>query len=337
MAVVHGIDVSAYQNVAYATVAKHVDFLIVKCTEGTHTTSSAWTKHWAGAKSAHLLRGSYHVAHPENSGAVTEANHYADVLRAGGFRPGFDLPPVLDIEPGTVKAGVSRSAITAWATAFLDHLDAALGLTGANRAGLYVGDSIASAVNVAAILAGFRPFWRGGYGNTIPTAVPAGCAFYQRVVKSSLIPGVTGSATVDVDVADSATLRRLAPSFYGVTPKPTVENGDVMPTVSEIWTAKVIPNRDTPSGPATTNATPAGVLSNIEATQDVMYRNQAALLAQVGGLGKALEALSSLVAAGTSVDPTQLAAAVRQAAHDGAQEALAQAVQVDVSFENKTQ
>lgn len=209
MAVVRGIDVSAYQTLDYAEVARHVRFVIVKATEGIRSVSSAWSRHWSGVGKVGLTRGSYHIAHPEQGhSAQAEADHYVATLRAAGWRSGWDLPPVLDIEPGS--AGYGRSRLTAWALAFMRRVDEKLGLTDPwLRCGIYIGDSIRNAVDLDTLHRG-RWYWRGGYGSTWPTEVPSGCAMYQRVAPVSAVPGVRGSA-VDIDVVRPDDLARMTP------------------------------------------------------------------------------------------------------------------------------
>lgn len=219
MSIMLGIDVSAYQTVAYTTAAKHVGFVIVKCTEGKGGPSSAWSKHWTGTKSAGMLRGSYHLAHPSNNAPTVEAANYASVLARSGFVTGFDLPPVLDIEP---SHGLSKAALTVWARAFMAAVDDKLGLAklGAwRRCGVYIGDS-APNCDRAAITSG-RWYWRGTYSTTAATiartlTVPAGCSIAQWVTPASQVPGVTGSA-LDRDVARLEDLHRMAPVYF---PKP---------------------------------------------------------------------------------------------------------------------
>ena len=212
MPVVRGIDVSAYQTVDYATVARHVRFVIVKATEGTHSVSSAWTRHWTGAGKAGLIRGSYHIAHPEQGHSPqAEADHYVATLRAAGWRSGWDLPPVLDIEPGS--AGYGRSRLTEWALAFMRRVDEALGLEDPwLRCGIYVGDSIRNAVDLGTLHRG-RWYWRGGYGSTWPTEVPSGCAMYQRVAPVSAVPGVRGNS-IDIDVVRPNDFARMVPRHH---------------------------------------------------------------------------------------------------------------------------
>jgi GH25 family lysozyme M1 (1,4-beta-N-acetylmuramidase) len=346
MAVMLGIDVSAFQKVNYATTANHVTFLIAKATEGAHTTSSAWRTHWTGAFVAHILRGSYHLCHPSQSSAIAEADHYAAVLASAGFVSGRDLPPMLDIEPGH---GLGKTALTTWAVAFMGRVDDRLGLNGPDRwlrCGVYIGDSVPNCDRAA--IAKDRVFWRGTYPSVVDegAVVPAGCSIAQWVTAASEVPGVTGNG-VDRDVARLEDLRRMAPAYFP-QPEPVPEE-DMPLTTAEIDKIAIrvldishIPNKNDPSGPAAGTASLAGLVGNIEATQDVDHGLLKSATAQLGGLKGAIDALAAAIAAldvnDTPLDVNALILAVRQASEDGATAALeAGVVDVDVQIHDKTQ
>lgn len=212
MTLARGIDISAYQIVNYRLAARAVQFVIVMATEGAHTTSDAWARHWKGVRDAGLLAGSYHICHPEQGHSpAIEAHHYTSALRAAGWRTRRDLPPCLDIEPKA--ASIGRQALTTWAEAFMSYVDRELGLTEPwLRCGFYVGDSIARKVDIARLNRG-RWFWRGGFGSTWPHTIPDGCCIYQQSGRVSLVEGVVGQ-NLDVDVARLDDLRSLAPHHF---------------------------------------------------------------------------------------------------------------------------
>lgn len=74
------------------------------------------------------------------------------------------------------------------------------------------------------------------------------------------------------------------PAVETAKPTPPKEE-DALPTPKDVWTVAVIPNRDDPSGaPSKVLATPAGVLGNIEATQDVDHKLLVAIAAALAEL-----------------------------------------------------
>lgn len=98
-----------------------------------------------------------------------------------------------------------------------------------------------------------------------------------------------------------------------------------------------VPNINEPGGAAVNQGSIAGHLSNIEGTQDAMYRNQRSMLAQVGSLNATVAELGKALAAHAgSVDVDQLVAAVRGASEAGALAALQGVVDVRVTVDTDT-
>lgn len=109
--------------------------------------------------------------------------------------------------------------------------------------------------------------------------------------------------------------------------------------VKKVWTDKTIENRNDPNVATGTMVSPAWTLTNLEATQDKHNSLLNILNAQVGALKGSLDAVTAALAAhaaDSSLDVDALITAVRQASEDGAEAALSQAVNVAVTFENKT-
>lgn len=124
-------------------------------------------------------------------------------------------------------------------------------------------------------------------------------------------------------------------------PPTTQEEADVALTTAEIdriatrvLEIKKIPNKNDPNGETVGMGNIAGHLSNVEATQDAMYRNQRAMLAQVAALGGTVAELAKALAAhGEGVDADALVIAVRGAAEAGAIAALQGTVDVRVTVD----
>lgn len=116
-----------------------------------------------------------------------------------------------------------------------------------------------------------------------------------------------------------------------------LQEEDDMPTLEQVFNTKVIPNKSAPGGEATSKLTLATCLSNMEATQDVDHGLLVKISAQLGAVNGTVAHLVKALAAQADVEPDALVAAVRQAAEDGANAALAAGVvDVDVTVRNDT-
>jgi lysozyme len=107
---VRGIDVSRYQpKVDWAKVkAAGIAFTVPKASQS-NWADQMFATHWAGAKSAGLLRGAYHFFVPDMD-PLQQASAY---LKALGSDPG-DLPPVLDIEAKTTDPTKYAQGAQVW-------------------------------------------------------------------------------------------------------------------------------------------------------------------------------------------------------------------------------
>ena len=123
-----GLDVSGYQgNVNWSSVkANGARFAYVKATEGTGYRNPDFNQQYTGSYRAGLIRGAYHFARPDLSGAVAQADYF--VNHGGGWsRDGRTLPPMLDIEyapRGNTCYNLSHSAMRNWIAAFSNEVHA---------------------------------------------------------------------------------------------------------------------------------------------------------------------------------------------------------------------
>jgi len=113
--VLWGVDVASYHSGIDFAATPTVDFAIVKATEGRGYRNPAMAAQMASAKAAGKLTGLYHFVSAGNSVEDEVANFLAT---AASYT---DFIPVLDFEP----ADRSR---TDWAAAWLDQVQAALGV-----------------------------------------------------------------------------------------------------------------------------------------------------------------------------------------------------------------
>jgi GH25 family lysozyme M1 (1,4-beta-N-acetylmuramidase) len=110
MTLAQGIDVSRYQpTVDWQRVADSgISFAFIKASQSNFG-DPLFSKHWAGARAAKLLRGAYHYLVPDLDGAK-QAGAFLKIL---GNDPG-ELPPVLDIEAKTTNPAQYAAYSEAW-------------------------------------------------------------------------------------------------------------------------------------------------------------------------------------------------------------------------------
>jgi lysozyme len=110
MSFAHGIDVSQNQpKVDWPTVkTAGIDFVLVRASVA-GTLDTLFAQHWAGAKSAGLLRGAYHFL-TQRTDVQTQIQTY---LRAAAGDPG-ELPVILDIEASITDAATYAAMAQNW-------------------------------------------------------------------------------------------------------------------------------------------------------------------------------------------------------------------------------
>jgi GH25 family lysozyme M1 (1,4-beta-N-acetylmuramidase) len=125
-----GLDVSHYQGtINWANVKSlGAKFAYIKATEGTTYRDPYFSTNYLQAYNQGIIRGAYHYARPDVSGAVTQADFFAS--HGGAWSAdGLTLPGVLDIEWGTASQGgdcygLSQSAMVQWILSFSDEYHA---------------------------------------------------------------------------------------------------------------------------------------------------------------------------------------------------------------------
>ena len=93
----YGIDVyEGIGRVDWAAVKKSgKTFAFIRATEGVTIKDTSFAEHWPTLKMDGLIRGAYHLFHPETSSPTKQAQEYLKTI--GKLLPG-DFPPVLDVE-----------------------------------------------------------------------------------------------------------------------------------------------------------------------------------------------------------------------------------------------
>jgi GH25 family lysozyme M1 (1,4-beta-N-acetylmuramidase) len=228
-----GLDVSGYQeNVDWASVAADgASFAYVKATEGTTYTSGQFSQQYNGSAAAGLIRGAYHFARPDTSGAAAQADFFVD--HGGGWTDdGKTLPGALDIEyapSGNTCYGLGKSAMVNWIAAFRDRYH--------ERTGIYptiysTTDWWITCTGNYAGFGGTSPLWIANYGSA-PTPLPNGWAGYTvwQTDDGGIFPG-----DQDVFNGSLADLKAFAHAAY--TPPPA--QSGTWPTVSEGQSGRLV-------------------------------------------------------------------------------------------------
>ncbi|HEY9893549.1 MAG TPA: GH25 family lysozyme [Candidatus Sericytochromatia bacterium] len=103
----YGIDVyEGIGRVDWAAVKRSgKTFAFIRATEGVTIKDTMFAQHWPILKMDGLIRGAYHLFHPQTSSPTKQAQEYLKTI--GKLLPG-DFPPVLDVE---VTDGASATTI----------------------------------------------------------------------------------------------------------------------------------------------------------------------------------------------------------------------------------
>jgi lysozyme len=155
MAMVRGIDVSAYQkDISWEAIKNAgLEFGFIKATEGTTYKNKHYPRHRRAAGRRGIPVGAYHFAHPDfDDGPEAEADHF---LEAADPRPG-DLLPVLDLE----RKGSSPTDTARWANRWLRHVEREIG----HKPILYTYSAFASGLVGHEKRLTRYPLWLANYG-----------------------------------------------------------------------------------------------------------------------------------------------------------------------------
>jgi GH25 family lysozyme M1 (1,4-beta-N-acetylmuramidase) len=298
-----GPDISHHQTSAdFAAVARagH-QFVALKVTESTNYVDPTFSARRAAAHAAGLVVGLYHFARAGN--AAGEAAWFLKQL--GQVQRGEFL--VLDWE-------VPAADPVGWCRAWLEAVRAATGI----RALIYMNSTAERGSNWSPLIADYG-LWLAKYdGSQAQTAVTHWSALaMKQYTDKGTVPGVPGPCDVNV--------------FYGTTDQLRAygAGGDDMPTAKEI--VDELMNRPidfTYRDPATGAGKPSST-SVRQLLADLYAQTFWGMGSVDWGPGLALQ-LRDLVAAahsGAAIDP----AAIQAAARAGAEEAIAQGVDVNVN------
>jgi lysozyme len=169
-----GIDVSHWNGVIdwIRVAGSGYRFVFGKATEGFTLVDPTYSVNRAGTEGFGLRFGAYHFARPSGASdaaatvsAIAQADHFVDVAQP---RQG-ELPPVLDLE---VKGGLSAARLGVWTQAWLDEVDARLGVQGL----IYASPNFWKTAlgNSPDFAASGHPLWIAHWTHNAAPLVPAG-------------------------------------------------------------------------------------------------------------------------------------------------------------------
>ncbi|MDB6059461.1 MAG: hypothetical protein JWO95_3305, partial [Verrucomicrobiales bacterium] len=200
-----GLDVSSYQgSPSWSSIATGRDFAFAKATEGATINDGSYRYNISHAKSAGVLIGAYHFAHPNLNSPGTESSHFWSIINGDIVADGKSLQPTLDFEVFSGTTGAS--SYTSWANAFNDDIKSR-----ATAKGLIVKPilytSSCSACNFGSSVDQWIPWLANYNGQSSQTGTPwsvcSSCDVWSdwtvwQYSSSGSVSGVSGGCDVDV-------------------------------------------------------------------------------------------------------------------------------------------
>lgn len=123
-----GIDISSYQGNEIDALEKDrdsIDFIICKATQGAMFTDPMFQKNWSTIKAKGFIRGAYHFYNSRDN-PLHQAEFFLSTIK--DIQP-TDLPPVIDIEGGSVEKGQSIDEIQLSLLTLLKEIESRLQVT----------------------------------------------------------------------------------------------------------------------------------------------------------------------------------------------------------------
>jgi GH25 family lysozyme M1 (1,4-beta-N-acetylmuramidase) len=120
-----GIDISRYQGQILKTIkaSDSIRFLICKATQGVKYVDPDFRMNWHGIKEMGIVRGAYHF-YVADSDPVEQATHFANMI---DDLEATDLPPVLDVEQGSLSPKSDTKNLSANVLLFLKEIESRTG------------------------------------------------------------------------------------------------------------------------------------------------------------------------------------------------------------------
>ena len=204
-----GIDVSHHNGIVdwHRAAASGIRFAFVRTGDGITTTDRQFARNWEQARACGVVRGPYHFLRASVSGQQ-QADALIGAVRGAGVYALDDLPPVCDLEDGSLGAGVRPSRAVDCALAFAQRVEAELG-----RAPILYTSPYAMSMlgrDVERLAGRYPTLWIAHYTDGAPK-VPdpyRQWAFWQHSADGR-VPGIGGPVDLDWYRGDLDGLRAL--------------------------------------------------------------------------------------------------------------------------------
>lgn len=201
-----GIDISHHQpSIDWDSLKiSDIAFIFIKATGGLDYTDPKFRKNWAGAQQTGLLQGAYHFYYATDD-PVKQAEFFSETVLA--VSDSTNLPPVLDVETYSVKAGISVEQYRKDVKKWLELTEKAFGrkpiiYTSTNFANTYLNDDSFSIYHL----------WLAEYDVKKPSLPKpwekTGWTFWQQSY-SDTIPGIKGGVDHSVFAGSRKALQTL--------------------------------------------------------------------------------------------------------------------------------
>ncbi|HTB06944.1 MAG TPA: GH25 family lysozyme [Bacteroidia bacterium] len=201
-----GVDVSSYQGTPNWTQVKAdgITFAYAKATEGVTIKDADFVYNETNGKSAGLVMGAYHFAHPETNTATAEANYFLSVAKP--YIKSCCLPPALDMEDPpsgpTLSSYFTPAQLTAWAETWMQIVYDSTGV----KPVLYSDGSYAGSMYQSSIT-GYGGLWMAdpdGNSSTPPATTGVWPTWiFKQWSFTATYTGISGQ--VDADVFNGST------------------------------------------------------------------------------------------------------------------------------------
>jgi lysozyme len=190
-----GIDISKWQrDIDWPQVkASGLSFVYVKATEGALITDPCFTKHWAGAKAAGLLRGAY-LFYRCDQDPVQQAALFAKTLGADSG----EMPPALDVEDA--KSKVEAATRIQGVAACLNEIERLLGRHPIiYTAPYYWQNNLCDAAGQYPAWSAHYALWEANYTTGKSPWLPPGWSEWKiwQYTDKGQVPGIAGNVDSD--------------------------------------------------------------------------------------------------------------------------------------------
>ncbi len=161
-----GIDISHHNNNEIDFIEKRKDslsFIICKATEGVTYTDPKFYENWKMIKEKGFIRGAYHFYRGDDN-PLDQANFFLNTIQSIEIT---DIPPIIDIEQGSINQSESINSIESNLLMFIQKIEEKLNVTPI----IYTNINFANKYLINSIFENY-PLWIADYSNTKKPDLP---------------------------------------------------------------------------------------------------------------------------------------------------------------------